>query len=654
MHTGFGLPAIPFLSALLLSVGLLCSSGTTGKSNRYAVLICADAFLFLFGLSMVRQNDQRLRADHYSNLVQADSSHIFSCLVKDLPVIKERSVKIEVKILQVKKGGKFLPAEGRLLLYLERCERSLALRHGDNLLVNTRLNAVPGPANPYEFNYRDFLARKQIFHSGFVKCDSYRKLEPVNKLNALWQFGLTCRAAILHALRDSKLTPTSFGICAALLTGYDDDIEKPVLETFAHSGTLHVLSVSGLHTGLIYLLLDFLFNFIDRKRKYKIARMVFITIFLWGFALMTGFAAPVLRAVIMFNLMGVGRIWFRSDYRHHLNILFASAFIILCADPLLIEDMGFLLSYCAMFGLIYFQPMFNEIWRPENKISNYAWQSFTASLSATISTLPITLFCFNQFPIWFFVCNLVVVPLSFAALLLSILIVIKINLVVPVVNVLVKIMLSFTALFNSRGFGFIDNIHFTFLDACFLCAVTVLLVLGFTQRSYRAVLVSILLVICWQATNLLEVYRVKKSDDLTIFQLKNKSAWGVKTGGRLNLYITDPLSYAFHVRPYHNNLSYPELKDTKINTVRSQQSCFLFVTERGKRPAISEALVTTIILCNNVRITPEDLRLFPNLRLIVADGSNNRHTVKVTEQICRKFGFGFYSTSARGAYQEAL
>src|SRR6476620_11471941 len=140
-----------------------------------------------------------------------------------------------------------------------------------------------------------------------------------------WQAGLSCKEFVLKSLKEGGLSAEAYGICAALLTGYDADIDSGIMEAFSHSGTLHVLSVSGLHTGLIYLVLSFLFDLADRRKNRKLLKFLFITFFLWGFALVAGFSAPVLRAVIMFNLLGFGKIFFRAGARHQVNILCVSA-----------------------------------------------------------------------------------------------------------------------------------------------------------------------------------------------------------------------------------------------------------------------------------------------------------------------------------------
>lgn len=592
--------------------------------------------------------------DYYANLASLDSAVVFMASVNDVPSEKERFFKCELKLHEVKVGGRFVKTQGSVLGYFKRSPEITRPGPGQTVLIKADLVELTPPKNPYEFDYKAYLSNKQIYHTVFIDPSCYAVLPVRGQLHSVWMLGLRCKEFLLDRLKNAGLTKNAYGICAALLTGYDDDIDKPVIEAFSHSGTLHVLSVSGLHTGLIYLCLNFLFNFFDRKKRYKFTRFAFITFFLWIFALVTGFSAPVLRAVIMFNLLGFGRIYFRAGSAHQLNILLVSAFVLLLYNPLYIMDIGFLLSYFALFGLIYYQPGLSALWRPENRFASSIWQSVTASVAATLSTLPITLFYFKQFPLWFFVCNVVVVPATFILLFLAVFVVFKVVGCAALVNYLVSALIWFIDLFNKQDTGFIDAIHFTFSDFIFMTLFIILVSVAFQYRSHRYLSLSLILLIIWQLSSLCASFLVKNQSLLTVYNIKKERMIAVKN--KTSVRLSDPggSGYNYSVKPHLISFNYPELSVKKFNVLRSSQELVLFLTRPGFWPRVDIKKVTVLVLSTNFKLAEEDLAGFKNLRLLVADASNNNSIAARAEELSRNFGISFYNTKRNGAYLLSL
>lgn len=646
------LPSVYFLSTFfaLLSLAVLSL-----KKWKRVFLILSDILLFLLGLALVQLKDLRNEELYYGNYTGEDDKITFIAAVNDLPVEKEKFYKCELKLLELcslDKSGKeyFHPVKGSIYAYFRRSQIAGALRAGQTLLVKARLQDIQPPKNPFEFDYRNYLYSKQIYATAFVDSLSFAELPVSSQIDPVWAMGLRCKEFVLSRLKHSGLTSTAYAICAALLTGYDDEIERPVMDAFSHSGTLHVLSVSGLHTGLIYLALNFILNFFDPQKKYKLSRFACITLCLWFFALITGFSAPVLRAVIMFNLLGFGKLYFRAGYRHQINILLVSAFILLLYNPFFITDIGFLLSYFALFGLMYFQPAFTALLKVENTFLNMIWQSITASFAATLSTLPITLFCFKQFPIWFFVCNLIVVPGTFIILGLAVLVVLKWNMISIVINALVKFLISFINLFDSDVFGFISNIHFTWLDVFFLSVLIVFFSLAFQYRSYRLVSFSLIVLITWQFLSIFQSYLLKSSSLLTVYNVKNKRAVAVKNKEIVALSPVPRSVYNFNLFPHINSFNYAELQQKDFNAVCAGKQCVLFLNRSGSWPKVDLKRVTSLVLSNNFELREADLEKMLNLRDLVVDASNNHFSLAKAEELSRNFGLNFYSTGYGGAY----
>ncbi|WP_317897379.1 ComEC/Rec2 family competence protein [Aurantibacillus circumpalustris] len=648
----FDTPHLSFYFTLMLFIPIIFlmvyQSGK--RSYKWLFLIFADLFLFLFGMNLCEQNNLGKQTSYYGNQIDTDSLITFMATISDVPTEKEKFVKCRLTVNEVKSNNSFVSVKGTIYGYFRKSKQTNSLQAGKTLLIKAHLQELSPPKNSYEFDYRNYLSNKQIYHTAFIDSNAYTSLNVKSQLNPVWNLGLTCKQLLLMRLKNSELTINARAVCAALITGYDAEIDKSVMEAFSHSGTLHVLSVSGLHTGLIYLALGFLFNFFDKKNKYKLLRFVFITLCLWFFALITGFSAPVLRAVIMFNLLGFGRIYFRANYRHQINILLVSAFLLLLYNPYFIIDVGFLLSYFALFGLLYFQPRFSRLWQPENKSLNYIWQSVTASMAATLSTLPITLFYFKQFPLWFFVCNIVVVPATFLVLILTVFVVFKINVFAILINYLIAGLIWFINLFNSKNIGYIDAIHFSFIDVLFLSIFIIILSIAIQYRSHKQLIFSIIILITWQFFSLIESYTAKTKSLLTVYNLRNKSSVAIKNKTKVQLSKATEADYNFSVKPHITSFNYPQVMTSSFNALVTKNGFILFLNKMNFWPQVDYKKVNTLIVQNNFKLSKEDLSKFKNLRTIIMDASNNNYTLAKTEELSRNFDLEFYNTKYKGAY----
>jgi competence protein ComEC len=619
------------------------------KPLKIAFLLISDVFLFLFAASMVFHARIENDKEYYGNLTDTDTLTNIVATVNELPVKKERSVKCELKVIGILHGNSVLPAKGKLIAYFKNSAASAKLNFDQDILIRTKLQATAPPKNPEEFNYESYLSNKQIKHTCFADSNSFAVLRSPSHISSIWKYGLQTREIILEKLRVSGMSEEAFAICAALLTGYDDEIGSELMNAFSHSGTLHVLSVSGLHTGLIYLLILFLLDLVDKNRRFKIARLVLVTLLLWSFALMTGFAAPVLRSVIMFNLMGIGNTFFRTDNRNRINLLLLSAFMLLCYDPFLICDIGFQLSYFAIFGIIFYQPIFESIWSPENFLSKKIWQSITASFAATLTTLPLTLFYFKQFPLWFFICNLVVVPMTFVLLLLTLLVLINITKTVLIIDPLIQFLCAFIRLFNDPG-TYIDNIEFNFSDSLLMFAVVVFISAALYYRSFKFSLYSLVFIVVWQLNGIIGSFAHKKTDLFTVYHIRKEKLCSVKNGGTVQLDSVNAKSYGQHVRPQLVSFNHPQLKIAGFNQVISSKENIVWLKQNKNWPKLDRSKISTIVLSDNFKLTPDHLKGLSSLRTIVVDGSNSLRTISRIKEICSKFGINFYNTAESGAF----
>ena len=645
-YAGSGLPFALLIGIFLLGSMLLFIKVTGDAVNR-SILLVLDLFLFFFALNLTQNARSIDPCTHYSNYSKVDTV-FWVGQVDDIPVNKPRSLKLNLKVLKIKTDTGYSNCQGNVIAYVQRNELAKNIEPGNFILIKSIFQEVGGPQNPYAFDFKNYLAIHSVYHTCYVDSNSFSTL-PNEISRSLWQMGLAIKYKIIKRLGEVDLSENARTICSALITGFDDDIDKEVLESFSHSGTLHILSVSGLHVGLIYLLLNYFLSFIDRNKKYKLLQLIFISLCLWFFALITGFSAPVLRSVIMFNLLGFGNLYFRNKAANQVNILAVSAFMLLLNNPLLVQDIGFLLSYFALFGILFFFPKIYKLYAPKNKIAESIWKSVAVSFSATITTLPITLLVFHQFPIWFAFANLIIVPLSFALLLLSFVALFKLSFVSSIINFLTAFMIKFISMFNADGWSFIDRIDFNFTDAIFLILVLIFVTSLFLTRSYKYALGLMVVLVSWQLYALGNSYKAKIKNEMVVYQVPRSSCTSIKNKLHTILSHHDTDHYSLSVKPNLISYNNTNIITSPFNFCKSERSSVLVLNEKNKIPGNFNLSVTHLLISNNA--IPKQ-NFFDKLRLkvVVADGSNSYWAVRKLEKLCQDRRIQFHSTRDKGAF----
>lgn len=637
-----------FLLGIVAVIGALIYLNKSYLWLKRLTLICADLFLFLLGIYLTDTSQLINQPDFYGKKINTDSIQ-FIAVVNEIPVQKNKTLKALLELKSIKLGTDYHFSKGNIIAYLQNSQANNYVKAGSVLLIKTKLQEIKEPLNPHVFNLKKYFNDKSIYHTCFVDSSSFLTLNSIAYSKSLKQYGLAIKSKIVEQLKNNGLSKDASSICSALITGYDDDIDNSVIEAFAHSGTLHVLSVSGLHVGVIYMVLIWFVRLFDRKNKYKLTQLLIISICLWFFAFITGLSAPVLRAVIMFNLLGIGKLYFNNKASNQINILFVSAFVVLFINPLLIRDIGFLLSYSALFGILYFYPKLNLLYMPDNKLMAKIWQSTVVSVSATIATLPITLLVFHQLPIWFVLTNLIVVPYSFVLLGLSFLALFKIGIIVSIINKLTAFLVSFIRFFNAEKYSYIDFIDFNFTDAVFLVLIIYSASILFLNRRYNWVVFTIVLIISWQLFSLMDSIDKKRKNELVIYHTPKSSTVLVKNKNKIHLNKIDSTNFNYSIKPNITAANYPRLIQSDFNYLNTKNYSLIIIKDKSKIPMVSNRKIDYLLICNN-SVPPKQFFEKKTINKLIADGSNNFYTLRKLEELCSKFGVDYYSTATKGAF----
>jgi competence protein ComEC len=435
---------------ILMSIAFLFTCFTTYKRiqtySRFVLLMMLDLLLF-FTAALSCHLFNPITTKQFVGNYYSTEPITFTALVSDIPNQTKRGIKLNLEVKQLIKYKKSIPITGLVLAYIPINKNTQAIQVNDELAFSCKLFPIDAPKNPQAFNFQQYTHDMGISYICYPDSNDILPLK-INTSLSFYQYGLKAKNVIRHFLKASALTPNSQSICNALLTGYDADVEQPIIDGFATTGTLHVLSVSGLHVGIIYLFLNFLLVLIDKYNTQRLLRFVFITACLWFFAFISGFEAPILRAVIMFNILGLGELLYPHRPRNALNAVMCSAFLLLLFNPYLIRNGGFLLSYFAVLGLLTIHPWLEKKWTPENGILKLIWTNTSISIAASIATVPITLYYFHFFPLWFIPCNLMVLPVSYAVMALIPFMLLAEVYAAFIINYLINFLIQFNAFFS--------------------------------------------------------------------------------------------------------------------------------------------------------------------------------------------------------------
>ena len=372
--------------------------------------------------------------------------------VVSLPGHRTNSIRLAARLEYVLTDSGGFSAETGILLYLPVTSDSIP-NVGDRIVGFGFLRPVPAPLNPGAFDYKSYLRRQGVMRQVWLTEGNVKVLKQ-KACRDVFYYAELVRQRLLNVLYRAGYEPDVNAVASAILLGYDDLLDAELRQTYTGSGAMHVLCVSGLHVGIFYAMFAALLFPFARTRRGEVIKTIILLVLIWGYACITGLSASVSRSATMFTFVCIGGGFKRRT--SVLNSLTASAFFLLSINPYFLFEAGFQLSFAAVAGIVTFQPVLAQWCYTGNKVLAYCRDLFTVSIAAQLFTVPIILFGFHQFPNYFILSNLIVIPLSYlvlvtgmATLLLS---------WIPLVGSLIARLLGFLISLMNDGVSFIENL----------------------------------------------------------------------------------------------------------------------------------------------------------------------------------------------------
>lgn len=322
---------------------------------------------------------------------------------------KNNSYRVNGEVKAIIRNGVITNCSGEVLINIVSKGISKVPVYADYLLTNAKVEEIATPQNPSQFDYKEYLSFHNIY-SRFTLTKSNYYPTNFNDANPILKASYTLRDNLVEKLKVFFISREELAVASALLVGFEDYLDPEIIQAFSSTGALHVLSVSGMHVGLVFVCLSWLLSFMDKKRWLLLIKYSILVAFIWFYALMTGFSPSVLRSVVMVSLVIISKV--RKRDADTLNTMLGSAFLLLCYNPFYITEVGFQLSYLAVFGIVYLHPMLAQRYVAPNKIMHWIWQLTSVSITAQLMTFPLGLLYFHQFPLLFLISNLIIIPLT--------------------------------------------------------------------------------------------------------------------------------------------------------------------------------------------------------------------------------------------------
>lgn len=672
------IPIIIWISLLLLTLGAgFISAVTKRKSLNWLFGVVLSLFLFVCAYNSVIFKKEILSPDHFA---KKQIQGTFIARVSEPLQEKDHSYKTILRIEGIRKGTEIIEAKGNILTYFAKDSLSKPPANGSLLAISGTMQEISPAQNPGSFDYRKYMASNNVYHQVYLNNYSWKTLEEPQGIN-LFRYSHKLSQKFISILNANGLKGKEFAVASALLLGQKDMLDNETRQAYSGSGVMHILCVSGLHVGVIYIIISFLLGFMKKSGKQLFFKTALILITIWAYAILTGLSPSVMRAAIMFTFISIGNASRR--HVHIINSLSVSAMVLLLYDPLMIMNIGFQLSYIAIIGIIFINKPIADLWQPKNRILDYIWGLTAVSIAAQAATGPLAMYYFHQFPTYFIVGNLVAIPLSFLAIYSGV--AVLLTSFVPIISNVFGLITNYILFALNFIIGSIEHlpnsvlqIHSVFrLDTflIYLILTAIMMLVYYKRKEFIYITLALVLMlsanlsytsISRQRQQKIIFYSVNKQSAIGFINGKNQSVIANQTmlsdskaikfqlDGTKSLYGIGTL----FTSAIETNADPRQVHPTQVSSLNNVGNYFLF---HDKRVLLIDSIpmlkgnftklkVDYLVIRDNPKFRITDLLKIYDPNMILFDGSNSIYKTDKWIAECKAAGVESYSLKDKGAY----
>lgn len=387
---------------------------TQNAIRRTATFVSLHIFFIFQAFSLCFLNDVRNDKQWFGATV--NTADFYKVRISETPAEKESTYKLQVDVLESILPDRSQNAEGKAFLYIYKGKKTSVFNKGDTLIVSNKWQLIKNAGNPFEFDYARYCARNNIYYQQFIGAKDIKDRRPGNVSDKSYTESAHewCMATLEHYVSDKQ----TLGLIQSMLIGDEVNLDNDTRQAFTETGIVHVIAISGGNIAILFVLVLAMLSWL-RHKKYLWLKYALSLPLVWFYVLMAGASPSAVRAAVMFTILAIGFVIQRRKDNNNLNQLFATAFILLVAQPMWLYAIGFQLSFIAVLSLILFYKRIYRIWIPSNRILRSLWGTVAASIAAEILVAPIVIYYFHTFPLMFIISNVVAYVLMSCVLILG-------------------------------------------------------------------------------------------------------------------------------------------------------------------------------------------------------------------------------------------
>ncbi|WP_412469034.1 ComEC/Rec2 family competence protein [Pedobacter sp. KLB.chiD] len=634
------------LAIILLSILFLNFSYKRLNIYRYKGAVGFIIYLLFFNLGSLfcLLNNESLNQSYFAKT----KCDYFKVWVNSEPQQNQNIVRFKADVIAGYQKDKHMSLSGQMLLNVKLDSlKPIRIKYGDEMLILVKYNEIEPPYNPAEFNFKAWLANQNIYHQAFIDQDHIIGTKN-NVGNRMVKMALSIRESQVSRYRNLIKSDEAFAVASTLILGYRADLSKETLSAYSRTGTIHALSVSGAHVAIIYVVLDFMFFFLNKKRALRMIKLMLICTLIWGYALLTGLSPSVVRSAIMISILITAKVL--SKKTNSYNVLAFSAFCQLIYNPFSIWDVGFQLSYLAVFGLIYLQPKIYKLLYTERVWLDKLWRFTSMSLAAQIVTFPLSIYYFHQFPLYFLFANL------FITIPLILMMYLGIGVLIPPLGFLAPVfewIINFTnAVLNwiaNLPYASFSSIWINLPEFILLSLSLGMFIYAFTKLNKQLLFFSLFLFVCYQLLIVSDDLKVFNQRKIIFFSLKKNYAIAFINGKEAVLVSdlnSEDKNYNFSVEPALTELQVDKIhfmslkKDTVLGQFVSinnqivffQYKMLLIDGDLNDKEINGSANFSSIWISGNTKFNLAKIHPGIKYKTAVIDATNKDYKIRILKR----------------------
>lgn len=601
---------------------------------------------------------------HFSSL---GTSNKYFAEISDEPSVTKNGFRLIVKVNAVLNGTKWIAVRGSVLIFLKDTLHQFPVKAGNKILFSGLVKNISGPRNPDAFDARNFYAGKGAWHQLNANFTDIQILNvPATKTS--FTYARMLRDEMLVKLK-RHLGGDDLGVAGALLLGYEDWLDPELENYWSGAGVLHVLCVSGMHVMLIYVILAGLLGWMGKNKVLRHLRYLMLLLLIWFYAMVTGFSPSVIRAAAMISFVIAGN-WINREASIY-NLLCSSCILMFILDPYLVLSAGFQLSFLAVCGIIFLHKLIFQLWTAPNIILHKIWELISISLAAQLSTFPLSLFLFHQFPNYFLLANLLIIPLSTLVMYSGLLLLVTDWL--PFAGMITGTVTSYGIKFlnwlvitiGSIPGALTKNIYLSFFEMIMMYLLLIFIPVWLLLKSRSWLFISLIIGFLILSERIYLLWEANNNNNFSVYQSSGKTILSFVSGRNATIIADtniDERSLKFAAEEHlvkqlisQRTVHYLEIGSLIVLNISTHKKIFV-IKDLKKEHRLKELNTTDAVIVLGGKITIKGEELVKNFSpsLVIFDSSCKGYQLYKLKKDLADAGVTVYDVSKQGAFQQSF